>query len=97
MLWRIAVHGGHLHPDFIRGRLTDKQLHEAAWYFERHPYGHDVDHMMMSKVVCSMAGGKPEDYMPSVNSTAATSADQLAMKLPGLQEYMRENDLEMEN
>ncbi len=96
MLWRVAMHGGHIHPDFIRDKITDKQLHELAWYFERHPFGHDINHMMMSQMVCSMAGGKPEDYMPSVGSTAATTAEELMPRMPGLGAFMAQNNLEPE-
>lgn len=96
MLWRVAIHGGHIHPDFIRDRLTDKQLHEISWYFEHHPYGHDIDHMMMSRIVCSMAGGKPEDYMPSFDGGRATDAESLVPKMAGLAAFIKQNDLEIE-
>ncbi len=96
MLWRVAIHGGHIHPDFIRDRLTDKQLHELSWYFTHHPFGHDIDHMMMSRIVCSMAGGKPEDYMPVLSKPAATSAGDLMPSMPGLSSFIAQNNLELE-
>jgi len=96
MLWRIAMFGGHLHPDFIRDKLTDKQLHEIAWYFERHPFGHDIDHVMLSRVVASMGGGKPEEFMPVVQSSKPQSQEDMISSFSGLGKFMRENNLESE-
>lgn len=95
MLWRVAIHGGHLHPDFIRGRLTDKQLHEIAWYFERYPFGHDIDHVMFAKIVCSMGGGKVTDHIPRVDTPQ--SPDQFFAGMSGLNEFISQNNIETED
>ncbi len=96
MLWRVAIHGGHIHPDFIRNQITDRQLHELSWYFEHHPFGHDIDHMMISRVVCSMAGGNPEDYMPVLSKPSSGSAADMLPVMPGLAGFIAKNDLEIE-
>lgn len=94
MLWRVAIHGGHLHPDFIRDRLTDKQLHEVAWYFQRHPFGHDIDHIMMAKIVCSMGGGKIIDHIPKTDQPGSES--DFISNMSGLSEYLKEQGIEEE-
>ena len=43
-----------------------------------------------------MAGGKPEDYMPSIGTTAATTAEELMPRMPGLGAFMAQNNLEPE-
>jgi hypothetical protein len=94
MLWKIAIHGGHLHPDFIRDKLTDRQLHEIAWYHHIHPFGHDIDHLMFSRIIASFAGGKPEDYMPKLKDEA--TVDSIIGGMTGISEFMADNDIEAE-
>lgn len=55
-----------LHPDYIRDKLTVKQLREIAWIWSDAPFGHDIDHSMMAKVAASLGGGSPADLMPRV-------------------------------
>jgi hypothetical protein len=92
MLWKVAIHGGHLHPDFIRGKLTDKQLHEIAWYYELHPFGHEINHTMMAMMIASFAGGKPEDYMPKINTPQTT--DELMAGMGGLSKFLLDQDID---
>jgi hypothetical protein len=94
MLWKVAIHGGHLHPDFIREKLTDRQLHEIAWYYEMHPFGHDIDHMMLARVICSMAGGQPEDYIPKLQQPQ--TPEDMASSMPGMGAFLAENDIFVE-
>jgi len=94
MLWKIAIHGGHIHPDFIRDKLTDRQLHEIAWYFEMHPFGHDVDHYMLAKIVCSMTGGSPSEHVPKIQREK--DASEIAASMPGMSQFMSENDIYVE-
>ena len=94
MLWKVAIHGGHLHPDFIRNRLTDKQLHEIAWYYEIYPFGHEIDHLMLARVVCSMAGGKPEDYIPKM--AQPETPEEMAAGMPGMSSFLADNDIYIE-
>jgi len=94
MLWKIAIHAGHLHPDFIRHRLTDKQIHEIAWYFEMHPFGHDIDHSMIAQLTAGMVGGKADDYMPKITKPMTT--DDMISGMAGLSMFMSEHGIENE-
>jgi hypothetical protein len=94
MLWKIAIHGGHLHPDFIRGKLTDKQIHEIAWYYELYPFGHDIDHSMFAMMISSLAGGKPVDYMPKISKPMTT--DEMISGMAGLSGFMSDQDINLE-
>ena len=91
------MHGGHLHPDFIRDKLTDKQLHELAWYFERHPFGHDIDHVMYSRIVAAFGGGKPDEFMPKVSSSREKTLDEQVGGFAGLRAFMAEQELEVKD
>ena len=93
MLWRLALHSGFLHPDFIRDRLTEKQLYEIGWYWELHPFGHDIDHLMLAKIVTSMAGGNPMDYMPIIEEPLE-GEEQIQM-FPGAVDYAQSQGIEI--
>jgi hypothetical protein len=95
MLWKVAIHSGRLHPDFIRDELTEKQLYEIAWYYEVSPFGYEIDHLMMSRLICAMAGGKEADYMPTLQSDP-TEEEQVA-SMPGLSDYMGQYGIELNN
>jgi len=75
--------------------MTDRQLHEAAWYMELHPYGHEINHLMLAQICCSFAGGKPSDYMPQVANDTLTESD-LVGSLPGLANFVLENDIQQD-
>jgi len=92
MLWKIALHGGHLHPDFIRHKLNDRQIHEIAWYYNTYPFGHEIDHMMLARVITSFVGGKPEDYMPKFREPQ--TEEQFISGMSGLTEFLADNDIE---
>jgi len=92
MLWKIAIHGGHLHPDFIRDKLTERQLHEIAWYYNRHPFGCEIDHIMIARVIASLVGGKPEDYMPKFAEELTT--ENMVSSMSGLSQFLADNEIE---
>jgi len=95
MLWKLAIHGGHLHPDFIRDKLTERQLYEIAWYFEDSPFGYEIDHLMMARIITAFAGGNPQDYMPKMQSEM-TPEEQVS-SMPGLGEFMGQQGIEIED
>jgi hypothetical protein len=73
--------------------LNDRQIHEIAWYYELYPFGHEVDHSMYSKIVASMAGGKPDDYMPQVRRE--TTMDDMVAGMAGLAEFTADHSIEL--
>lgn len=95
MLWKLAIHGGHLHPDFIRDKLTEKQLYEVAWYFEESPFGHEIDHLMMARMITAWAGGKESDYLPRLQSESGKEV--FTDMIPGLGKYMFDRGIEIED
>jgi len=62
---------------------------------ELHPYGHQIDHLMLAQICCSMAGGKPSDYMPQQPADPMTESD-LVGSLPGLANFVLENDIQQD-
>lgn len=92
MLWKIAIHGGHLHPDFIRDKLTERQIYEVAWYYNSHPFGFEIDHMMLARIVASLAGGKPEDYLPRF--VEEWTEENMVSNMSGLSQFLMDNDIE---
>jgi len=93
MLWRLALHSGFLHPDFLRDRLTVKQLYEISWYWERHPFGHEIDHMMLAKIVCAFAGGVVDDYIPK----ASTESEFHPGMFSGLEQFADQEGIDLGN
>lgn len=76
---------GLLHPDFVYDLLTEKQLMEIGWYYERHPFGHDVDHMMQARIAASMSGEPEPKLMPMVKREL--TLEQQMAQFPGLAEF----------
>ena len=95
MLWKVAIHGGHIHPDFIRGKLTERQLYEIAWYFEENPFGHEIDHMMIARLISAWAGGRESDYMPRLQEEP--TLEDRANSMPGLGQFMNQYGIEVED
>lgn len=75
-----------LHPDFVYAVLTEKQLYEIGWYYERMPFGHDVDHMMQARIAASMSGQPESQLMPMVKREL--DYDTMKSQFPGLKEFM---------
>lgn len=75
MAWRVAIFNRLIHPDFLHAMVTEKQLAEIGWYYERHPFGHDVDHRVMARVSAAVmqsqgAQGVDENkYMPRIDDS----------------------------
>ena len=92
MLWRLALHSGFLHPDFLRDKLTDRQLHEISWYWERHPFGHEIDHIMLAKIVCAFAGGDPTDYIPQAMQGEAEIHPGM---FPGIEQFAEQEGIDL--
>jgi hypothetical protein len=95
MLWKIAIHAGLLHPDFVRDKLSEKQLYEIAWYFEQSPFGYEIDHLMLARICCSMAGGDEEKWMPSIEHEV--SKNQFLSSLPGAMEFITEQGIVLDD
>ena len=95
MLWKVALHSGRLHPDFIRDQLTERQLYEIAWYFEDSPFGYEIDHLMLARVICSMSGGNEIDFMPKIQPEQTD--EELVAGMPGLSSFMNQQGIEIDN
>jgi len=83
-----------MHPDFIRDKITDRQLHEIAWYYTLYPFGSEIDHLMMARICTSMAGGKPDDYLPKFKQEQTT--DDLIANMSGMQDFLLQHDIDHE-
>ncbi len=50
---------------------------------------------MMARIVASMAGGSPEDYMPKFQQE--TTVEGVMSNMPGLNKFIKNNDIEVGN
>ena len=75
-----------LHPDFVYAVLTEKQIYEIGWYFERMPFGHDVDHLMQARIAAAFSGEPESKCMPKVK--LELEYEEMKSQFPGLKEYM---------
>ena len=68
--------------------ITERQLHEIAWYFEESPFGHDIDHMMLARVASQFGGRKERELMPHfepvVDFTGMTD-EEILKHFPGVE------------
>jgi hypothetical protein len=84
MAWRVTIYNRLIHPDFLFQVITPRQWAELCWYYEFAPFGHDVDHLMMARVISALDGKSESEYMPRLRKPM-TEEDVLAM-FPGLQD-----------
>ncbi len=90
MAWRVAIWNRLVHADFVNAILTDRQIHEISWYYERHPFGHDVDHMMLARIAATMCDKSENELMPAVDSES--DAMYLERLFPGAKELVDDGD-----
>jgi hypothetical protein len=78
---------GVKHPSELN--LSTWQIAEWDAYFELHPFGPDIDHFMLARIIAMVAGKNPAAYMPKVGETADPDE---AMAKAYLEDLIRRGD-----
>ena len=85
-LFRLCLALGVEHPN--RLTLTNAEVMEWWAYFTQHPFGDDVGHSMLAKIMCMFAGKNASTYMPRITEAGGIDHD-MAEAEAFLQEEIR--------
>jgi hypothetical protein len=77
---------GVQHPN--RLQLNNAELAEWFAYFMLHPFGEDVGHGMLAKIMAGLGGKTPATYMPKITDDGEFDSD-MAQAVAFLQEEIR--------